>query len=209
MDDGAALLIHLGMSGTIIMGNADAKHDHASFLFENGERATYRDPRRFGMMDLAQQSALTEHPSLARLGPEPLGRDFNATILEKAAQRRRQPVKTALLDQTFVAGLGNIYVCEALFQAGVSPFRPTSSLARAECKKLAAAVKDVLRRAIRAGGSTLKDHRRPSGETGYFQHSFAVYGRTGEPCPRCGGEARIERALQAGRPTFHCPACQR
>ena len=213
LDDGWALLIHLGMSGSLTVRERNdaplGKHNHVLFDTESGMRAIYNDPRRFGVMDLAAWDNLDAHPSLAGLGPEPLGRQFGGATLYKATQRRHQPIKSALLDQKLVAGLGNIYVCEALFQAKIRPTRDTSSLSAKECEKLAAAIKDVLRLAIKAGGSTLKDHRQPSGELGYFQHSFAVYDHEGEPCPICHDLAGIKRIVQAGRSTYYCPVCQR
>ena len=210
------LIAHLGMSGRfrIYDGPAPAleRHDHVIFETEGGS-VRYNDPRRFGFMDLADTKALSDHPRLAGLGPEPLARDFDGPVLARALKGRRGPVKAALLDQAVVAGLGNIYICEALFRAGLSPRRKAGTVQGGRADKLVRAIKDVLAEAIDAGGSSLRDHRRPDGELGYFQHSFAVYGRAGEPCPGCDCDpARtggIRRIIQSGRSTFYCAAKQR
>ncbi len=216
LEGGLTLIAHLGMSGRfrIYDGPAPAldRHDHVIFETKGGS-VRFNDPRRFGFMDLADTKALSSHPRLAGLGPEPLTRDFDGPVLARALKGRRGPVKAALLDQAVVAGLGNIYICEALFRAGLSPRRKAGTVQGGRADKLVRAIKDVLAEAIDAGGSSLRDHRRPDGELGYFQHSFAVYGRAGEPCPGCGCDpARtggIRRIIQSGRSTFYCAAKQR
>ncbi len=193
----------------------DPKHDHVVLHLDNGKTVTFNDPRRFGFMDLVGAGALEGHPRLSGLGDEPLAPQFDAARLAKLFSGSRAPLKAALLDQKRIAGLGNIYVCEALFRARLSPFRPAGILARARggptraAAALAKAIRAVLEEAIKAGGSTLRDHRQADGELGYFQHAFAVYDREGSPCPRprCGGA--IARHVQSGRSTFFCPVCQK
>jgi len=185
-----------------------AAHDHVVFHFEHGARVVYNDPRRFGYMDLVATSALEAHPLFADIGLEPLGAAFDATALSMALQGSRAPLKAALLDQRRIAGLGNIYVCEALYRARLSPMREAGGLKPAETRRLLRAIREVLEAAIEAGGSTLRDHRQTDGTLGYFQHRFAVYDREGVVCghKRCGGI--IARAVQSGRSTFYCSACQ-
>jgi len=224
LDRGDTLVMHLGMSGRFeITGGqatkrpgdfhyaapADPKHAHVIFETDGGVRVTYFDPRRFGYMDLIATDALADHPWFAGLGPEPLGPDFNAKHLAAAFAGRRQSVKASLMDQRIVAGLGNIYVCEALFRAGISPLRPAGELGTRTLNGLVAAVKAVLEEAIEAGGSTLRDYAAADGALGYFQHRFRVYGREGETCQRRGCSGAVQRIIQAGRSTFYCPACQR
>ncbi len=215
---GETLIVHLGMSGRILVSGAQVgafhhphpapeKHDHVVLDVEGGARVTFNDARRFGAIDLWPTADLESHRLLAGLGPEPLGNDFNAAALSARLDRRAAPVKAVLLDQRVVAGLGNIYVCEALWRARISPLRPAGAVSAAETEALAAAVRSVLLDAIAAGGSSLRDYRQADGELGYFQHSFAVYGREGEPCPRCGGT--VARVVQSGRSSFWCPSCQR
>lgn len=219
LDDGGVLIIHLGMSGRMLIdaGPSESvpvpgKHDHVLFETDAGARVVFNDARRFGLMDLTDEAGMDAHPMLRVLGPEPLGNGFSGPVLAERLAGRGSPVKTVLLDQAVVAGLGNIYVCESLFFAGIDPARPAASLTMAEADRLAAAIRDVLERAIAAGGSSLKDYRQASGELGYFQHQFAVYGREGEGCPGCicaaapGGGVR--RMVQAGRSTFFCPRRQ-
>lgn len=211
-DDGTALLMHLGMSGRVLVSPdwpEPGPHDHLLFQTDAGAAVRFNDARRFGLVDLARHEALAEHPLLAGLGPEPLGNAFNGPALAAALAGRRTPVKAALLDQRTVAGLGNIYVCEALHMAGISPARLAAEMGPRRAERLAAAVRAVLEAAIRAGGSSLRDHVAPSGELGYFQHSFLVYGREGAPCPRPRCRGVVRRAVQAGRSTFHCASCQR
>ncbi len=206
-DRGDTLVFHLGMSGRFHpLEGLPGPHDHV--LFEaDGLRLAYADPRRFGSMDLVPTAEAAAHPLLAHIGPEPLGPDFDGAALAHVAAGRRTPVKALLLDQRVVAGIGNIYASEALFRAGISPMRAAGRIARTRLDALADAVKAVLAEAIEAGGSTLRDHAQVSGELGYFQHRFHVYGRAGEPCPACGGPVR--RIVQSGRSSFHCPRCQR
>jgi len=220
LDSGETLLVHLGMSGRMTVSGdplgrfvhdhpAAQKHDHVVFHMENGARITFNDPRRFGAMDLMQTATAEQHKLLSVLGPEPLGNDFNEAYLVAAFQGKNTPVKSALLDQGIVAGLGNIYVCEALFRCGISPLRKAGQISAARVASLVPAIRDVLERAIAAGGSSLKDFRQADGELGYFQHSFDVYGREGEPCHTPGCDQTIARKVQSGRSTFYCPSCQR
>lgn len=206
-DRGDTLLFHLGMSGRFrLLDGAPGCHDHV--LIETaGHALAFHDPRRFGALALAPTAAVESHPWLARLGPEPLGPAFDTAHLARIARGRSAPIKALLLDQRTVAGIGNIYACESLFAAGIAPTRPAGRIAGARLDRLAAAIRQTLEAAIRAGGSTLRDHAAPSGELGYFQHGFQVYGREGAPCPACG--TPIRRRLQSGRSTFHCPRCQR
>ena len=220
LDSGETLLIHLGMSGRMTVSGdplgrfvhdhpAPEKHDHVVFHMESGARVTFNDPRRFGAMALMQTATAEQHKLLAVLGPEPLGNDFNEAYLIAAFKGKNTPVKAALLDQGIVAGLGNIYVCEALFRSGISPMRKAGQIAAPRIAGLVVAIRDVLQRAIAAGGSSLKDFRQADGELGYFQHSFDVYGREGQPCRTPGCSQTIRRKVQSGRSTFYCPACQR
>lgn len=216
LDDGAVLLAHLGMSGRLLLRDdapQPGPHDHVILEADDGCRVYFNDARRFGLLTLTDSAGMGGHPLLRDLGVEPLSETFDAPVLGKLLAGRKTAIKSALMDQGLVAGLGNIYVCEALFGAGISPKRRAGGLGRERVARLVAAIKDVLARAIAAGGSTLRDHRRPDGELGYFQHAFAVYGREGEPCPGCdcrllrsGG---IRRIVQGGRSTFYCPRRQR
>ena len=202
-DRGDTLILHLGMSGRMRVDPAlDEKHDHVVIETADGRRAVFNDARRFGSLHLVGTEALGAHPLIAALGPEPLG----APIDLAALAGRIAPVKALLLDQRIIAGLGNIYVCEALFEAGVRPARPGGKVTRRECARLAEAIPSVLERAIAKGGSTLRDYRQADGELGYFQHEFSVYGREGEACQSCG--AAIRRIVQSGRSSFFCPSCQ-
>ncbi len=215
IDSGEVLLVHLGMSGRMVLTPAPVvrpePHDHVILETEDGQAVRFNDPRRFGMMDLVPADGLDRHRLLATLGPEPLGDAFTAEYLAHALAGRRTPIKAALLDQRVVAGLGNIYVCEALFQARLSPRRLAASVQGARAARLVTAVRDVLARAIAAGGSSLRDYVQADGELGYFQHAWAVYGREGDPCPgcRCDGDPGIQRIVQSGRSTFYCPTRQR
>ncbi|MFT4716639.1 MAG: formamidopyrimidine-DNA glycosylase [Paracoccaceae bacterium] len=211
---GETLLIHLGMSGRMLIQQPDQqgqpeKHDHVVLDMVNGARIVFNDTRRFGAMDLCATDAVSSHKFLAQLGPEPLGNEFDQAYLVAALRARNTPIKTALLDQKLVAGLGNIYVCEALWRAHISPTDKASSLSPRRAAILVPVIRDVLAEAIAAGGSSLKDFRQTDGELGYFQHSFAAYGREGKPCrtPDCKGQ--IERIVQSGRSTFYCAKCQR
>jgi len=214
LDDGHALIVHLGMSGRMLLHRnptPPGPHDHVILGADDGTLVYFNDARRFGLLTIADSRTLQRHPLLKDLGMEPLSRAFNAATLAAALRGRKTSIKTALLDQTVVAGLGNIYASEALFQAGISPRRRAGSLGAPRCERLTAAIKDVLERAIAAGGSTLRDHRQPDGELGYFQHDFAVYGRAGLRCPgcECGARSGVRRIVQGGRATFFCPHRQR
>ncbi|UWQ41518.1 bifunctional DNA-formamidopyrimidine glycosylase/DNA-(apurinic or apyrimidinic site) lyase [Leisingera aquaemixtae] len=220
LDTDETLLIHLGMSGRMTVSGDPLgrfvhehpqaeKHDHVVLDMDNGARITFNDPRRFGAMDLLETAAADSHKLLSVLGPEPLGNDFHEGHLIAAFKGRNTPVKSALLDQGIIAGLGNIYVCEALFRAGISPRRKAGQIAAHRVAALVPIIRQVLQDAIRAGGSSLKDFRQASGELGYFQHSFDAYGREGEPCRREGCAGSIARITQSGRSTFYCVKCQR
>ena len=185
-----------------------AAHDHVVFDFESGARVVYNDPRRFGFMTLATTSELDRHPLFADIGVEPLSDDFDAAALIALMGGVRAPLKAALLDQKRIAGLGNIYVCESLHRARLSPLTPAGAAARAKLKTLAKAIRAVLEEALDAGGSTLRDFRHADGELGYFQHAFAVYDREGAACPHRGCGGTIARIVQSGRSTFYCPDCQ-
>lgn len=188
--------------------NAPAKHDHIILNLETGQRVVFNDPRRFGMMDLIATPIAETHKLLATLGPEPLSNAFSPTTLVTAFKDRRAPVKGLLLDQRIVAGLGNIYVCEALWRAGISPTCAGGRIGAARIDALTHAIRDVLMDAIAAGGSSLRDYRQVDGDLGYFQHRFAVYAREGEPCARDGCIGQIRRVVQSSRSSFYCPACQ-
>lgn len=205
-DRGDTLIFHLGMSGKFHpLSGEPGKHDHV--LIETPALTlAYNDHRRFGSMHLVATDEAARHPLLAKLGPEPLSKDFTGAYLQARAKGRATPMKALLLDQQVVAGVGNIYACEALFAARIDPARQAGDIAGAQLDALSAAVKSVLAAAIEAGGSTLRDHAQVSGELGYFQHSFQVYGRQGGACPACGRP--IHRRVQSGRSTFHCPHCQ-
>tara|TARA_B110000908_G_scaffold153208_1_gene189524 strand:- start:191 stop:1042 length:852 start_codon:yes stop_codon:yes gene_type:complete len=220
LSSGETLLIHLGMSGRMLISGdplgqfvhehpAAEKHDHVVFHMENGARITFNDPRRFGAMDLMKTAEEADHKLLTVLGPEPLSNDFHEAILVEAFKGRNMPVKSALLDQRIVAGLGNIYVCETLFRAGISPARKAGRIAAPRVASMVQIIRKVLAEAIEAGGSSLKDFRQADGELGYFQHSFDVYGREGEPCRAQGCDATVTRIVQSGRSSFYCPQCQR
>ena len=224
LDTGESLLIHLGMSGRMTVSGLAApfvpgafhhqhalpeKHDHVVFDMEGGARVTFNDPRRFGAMDLLATATAESHPLLATLGPEPLGNGFSADLLETRLVGRKGPIKSLLLDQKLVAGLGNIYVCEALHRAGIHPERPGGAISRAELETLAAEIRTVLSEAITAGGSSLKDYRQADGELGYFQHSFRVYDRAGADCATNGCTGTVQRIVQGGRSSYYCARCQR
>ena len=212
LDGGVSVLLHLGMSGRIVIGRAQPNvtppHEHLTLVTDDGWRAGFVDPRRFGSVDLLRTDAEDAHRLLAGLGPEPLGPEFSAATLAAALAGKRTPIKAALLDQRIVAGLGNIYVCEALFRARVSPLRSAATITRAEAGRLVREIKATLTEAIAAGGSSLRDYVQTDGELGYFQHAFKVYGREGEACERCKTGACIKRIVQSGRSTFYCPRTQ-
>ncbi len=220
LGSGETLLVHLGMSGRILVSGdplgqfvhthpAPEKHDHVVLDMANGARITFNDPRRFGAMDLMATANAEAHPLLAKLGPEPLGNQFDEPYLVAALRGRNTPVKSALLDQRIVAGLGNIYVCEALYRARISPLRRAGRISAARAAALVPIIRDVLNDAIRAGGSSLRDFRQADGELGYFQHSFDVYDREGAPCRRAGCDGVVRRTVQSGRSSFYCATCQR
>jgi formamidopyrimidine-DNA glycosylase len=227
---GDVLLMHLGMSGSFRIRKVaeedtpgqfhhprdkDAAHDHVVFHMSSGADIVFNDPRRFGYMKIIARNAMDEEPLLQGLGPEPLGNAFDAAMLARSCAGKKTSLKAALLDQRVVAGLGNIYVCEALFRAQLSPRRLAATLATKKgeptdhAKRLVEAIHAVLNEAIKAGGSSLRDHRQASGELGYFQHSFQVYDREGEPCRTKGCGGIVRRFTQNGRSTFWCPKCQR
>lgn len=229
LDGGEVLVMHLGMSGRFTIRHdvatapgrfvhdtgGDPVHDHVVLHVEGGATVTYNDPRRFGFMDLVGEGDLDRHKLFAGLGPEPLGNRFDAGYLAAKAAGRRTDLKAFLLDQRVVAGLGNIYVSEALYRSGLAPGRSASALAdrhlrpTARCDRLVGEIRRVLLDAIAAGGSTLRDYRRTDGALGYFQHAFRVYGREGEPCVTPGCTGVVRRRVQAGRSTFYCGTCQR
>lgn len=240
LDSDELLVMHLGMSGRFSITPPPDKntkptsaehvaeaafthavatnpaHDHVVFHTDTGAIVTYNDPRRFGFMAMMPEAERDTHKLFANLGPEPLGNAFSAAHLARAADGRRTDLKAFLLDQRTVAGLGNIYVCEALYRAGLSPKRMASALSKRNpprptdrAQRLAVAIRNVLREAIAAGGSTLRDYAHTDGSLGYFQHGFAVYGRQGAPCKTPGCKATIQRLVQSARSTFYCPACQR
>ena len=226
LDSGESLVIHLGMSGRMSVyaegkqrrlgnyvynpapqGAGSGKHDHVVFETDAPARIVFNDHRRFGLMTLVDTAHLEEDKLFKGMGIEPLSPKFNAAYLARQLDGKKTPVKSALLDQRVVAGLGNIYVCEALFRAHISPKRLAGSLKREQIVALVAAIKKVLKEAITAGGSTLRDHAQATGDPGAFQHHFLVYGREGKPCKlNCPGT--VKRIVQSGRSTFYCPKCQ-
>ncbi len=213
-DDETVLVAHLGMSGRMTIVDAavappPGPHDHVEFETDQGVLVRYCDPRRFGMMDLTTVDALPEHRMLKALGPEPLGNEFHAEALSHSLAGKRTPIKAALLDQSVVAGLGNIYICEALHRAGISPKRSAYTVPGKRAERLAREIRDVLQEAIDAGGSSLRDYVQASGDLGYFQHSWQVYGREGEACRRSGCTGTVRRIVQSGRSTFYCASHQR
>ena len=220
LSTGETLLVHLGMSGRILIsGNvagefhhahpAPAKHDHVVFDMEGGARVTFNDARRFGAMDLMPTEAAGAHWLLRDLGPEPLGNSFDETYLVARLKGRATPIKAALLDQRIVAGLGNIYVSEILYRAGIDPRRAAGRISAERIASLVSLTRAVLGEAIDAGGSSLKDYRQTDGELGYFQHSFRVYDRESQPCATPGCAGQVQRIVQSGRSSFFCPSCQR
>jgi len=211
LDDETVMISHLGMSGSWRLEKQprQQKHDHLIIQIKQHHQLlylAYHDPRRFGFILLSTQSELDAHPMLQNLGVEPLGNALSPLVLAQAFKGKKTPLKSALLDQRIIAGLGNIYVCEALWQAQLSPFMPAGKVAVPALSLLVVAIRDVLTRALQAGGSTLRDHAQIDGTSGYFQHQFNVYGQENVPCPRCG--SLILRTVQSGRSTFYCAACQ-
>jgi formamidopyrimidine-DNA glycosylase len=230
LSSGDVLLMHLGMSGSFRLAKADQaptpgdfhherskdeKHDHVVFHMSSGWTVIFNDPRRFGFMKMVPRADLERDPLMRALGPEPLGNQFDAKMLAMACRGKKTSLKAALSDQKVIAGLGNIYVCEALHRARLSPKRLASTIAdksgkpNAHAEALVSAIRDILQDAITAGGSSLRDHRQTNGELGYFQHRFRVYDREGERCTTPGCRGKIRRIVQAGRSTFYCPVCQR
>ena len=230
LSSGDVLLMHLGMSGSFRLAKADQartpgdfhherskdeKHDHVVFHMSSGWTIIFNDPRRFGFMKMVPRADLERDPLMRALGPEPLGNQFDAKMLAAACRGKKTSLKAALSDQKVIAGLGNIYVCEALHRARLSPKRQASTIANkhgkphAHAEALVSAIRDILQDAIAAGGSSLRDHRQTNGELGYFQHRFRVYDREGERCTTPGCRGKIRRIVQAGRSTFYCPVCQR
>jgi formamidopyrimidine-DNA glycosylase len=232
LSSGDVLLMHLGMSGSFRVAQEvapeggqlgryyhergkDAAHDHVIFHMSSGARVTFNDPRRFGSMKLVARDELDAEPSLKGLGPEPLGNEFDAAMLARACHGKKTSLKAALLDQRIVAGLGNIYVCEALHRAHLSPKRLARTIAEptgapnARAEQLVDGIKAVLNEAIKDGGSSLRDHRLTDGDLGMFQHHFRVYDREGEPCRTVGCHGTVRRIVQNGRSTFYCPVCQK
>ena len=228
LDSGETLVIHLGMSGRMSVyaeghrqklgnyvydkapaGAGDGKHDHVVFETDAPARIVFNDHRRFGLMTLIATDGLDADKMFKDIGVEPLSAKFNVAYLAEALDGKKTPIKSALLDQRLVAGLGNIYVCEALFRSGISPKRLAGSVKQEQIVLLAKAIKAVLKEAITAGGSTLRDHAQATGDPGNFQHRFLVYGREGKPCKGKGCHGTVKRITQAGRSTFYCPACQK
>ncbi len=226
LDDGQVLIVHLGMSGRMVVdksGQPPAKHDHVILTTDKGAEIRFNDPRRFGLMTLALRDGLAQHKLFRHLGPDPMTAAFTPAALSAALKGRKTSIKTALLDQRIVVGVGNIYACESLHRAGISPKRKAGTVAGDRADRLVPAIKAVLTDAIAAGGSSLRDHVQPSGELGYFQHAWKVYGREGESCV-CRGASRavakasnlrgnkgkgvVRRITQGGRSTFYCEACQ-
>lgn len=206
-DRGDTLIIHLGMSGRMrVDPDGLQKHDHVVFETGNGRVVAFNDARRFGSLDLVPTAELADHPLIAGIGPEPLGPGYGLPLLKAMFADRLAPAKAILLDQRLIAGLGNIYVCEALFRAGIHPETPGKGVTAAQLKRLLPAIPAVLMEAIAAGGSTLRDHAAPDGTLGYFQKDFAVYGRESQPCAACG--TPVARLVQSGRSSFFCPQCQ-
>ncbi|MDB0001052.1 bifunctional DNA-formamidopyrimidine glycosylase/DNA-(apurinic or apyrimidinic site) lyase [Amylibacter sp.] len=226
LDSGETLLIHLGMSGRMTISHAGnesddflgnfqykpstpAKHDHVILDMQAGVRISFNDARRFGAMDLIDTKNLFDHKLIKSLGPEPLGNEFNSPYLHLKLKSKTAPIKSALLDQRIVSGLGNIYVCESLWRAGINPKRLSRKVSRKKIDVLVPIIRDVLQEAISAGGSSLKDHRQTNGDLGYFQHSFAVYGREGKECHSQDCSELIKRIVQSGRSSFYCAKCQK
>ena len=230
LSSGEVLMMHLGMSGSFRVTQQkgeetpgefhhpraeDRAHDHIVFHMSSGARIAFNDPRRFGLMLLVPRTELADHPLMKAIGPEPLGNEFDAAMLAAACRGKKTSLKAALSDQKVVAGLGNIYVCEALHRARLSPKRQASTIATragaptARAEVLVGAIKAVLQDAIKAGGSSLRDHRQTDGELGYFQHHFRVYDREGAHCVTPGCKGTVKRIVQSGRSTFYCPTCQK
>ena len=212
LNSGWSMLVHLGMSGRMVIDAPFALHEHLTLETNEGGRVGFVDPRRFGALDLIATEAEDSHKLIAGMGPEPLGNQFSAPVLLGSLAGKATPIKSALLDQRIVAGIGNIYASEVLFRAGISPRRLAGALGRARIERLVPAIRDTLTEAIAAGGSSLRDYVQPSGELGYFQHAWKVYDRAGSPCEHCPGPPGcngIRRLVQTGRASFYCPLTQR
>lgn len=224
MSSAETLILHLGMSGRVTISTPDehddleafyqakgisAKHEHVVFHLNDQMRISYFDPRRFGLMDLCKTDMASEHRLLKDIGIEPTGNRLSGAFLKERFQGKRTSAKAALLDQKIVAGLGNIYVCEALFRAGISPKKPIGGISQKRLNALATAMREVIREAIEKGGSSLKDFAQTDGTLGYFQTTFMVYDQEGMGCPKQDCPGRIKRIVQNGRSTFYCPRCQR
>ena len=220
LDNNEVLVIHLGMSGRVsIIPATEAidykpiKHDHVIFTLSSGIKIVYNDPRRFGMIFIVLHDQLMDHSAFSHLGPEPLGNDFSAPILVERLKGKKTSIKQALLDQRVVVGVGNIYACEALYMSGISPLKSAHLIRGKKADLLVTSIRQVLSRAIEAGGSTLKDYRHANGELGYFQHNFTVYDQEKQACPSCDCDINktggIQRVVQSGRSTFYCPRKQR
>ncbi len=213
LDDATVMLAHLGMSGRLVIHEGQRattdRHDHVVLHTDDGASIAFNDVRRFGLLTLVEGNRVFRHPLLADLGPEPLDEGFGGGTLAAALAGKRTPIKSALLDQRVVAGLGNIYTCESLYRARISPRRMAGTVVGKRADRLASAVRAVLLEAIAAGGSSLRDYLQTTGEMGYFQHRFAVYGREGSPCPDCFCGGAVRRIVQSGRATFFCPRRQR
>jgi formamidopyrimidine-DNA glycosylase len=223
-DDDTVLLVHLGMSGRMTIETPEDRtrpggfvrstgshdvHEHIIFHVGNGTVIRFSDPRRFGLMVLTDRVMFENHKLIHHLGPEPTGADFTGPVLSARLKSKKTNIKAALLNQRVVAGVGNIYACEALYESGISPRRTAATVQGGRADRLAGALREVLEKAIRAGGSSLRDHVAPTGELGYFQHNFSVYGRTGQPCPGCDCGGAVQRIVQGGRSTFYCARRQR
>lgn len=217
LSSGEVLVVHLGMTGrftveadegAVVAGKpANPKHDHIVIHLENGMRVTYNDPRRFGFFEAWPEADLDAYPAFAAMGPEPCSNAFHAPYLKAALKGRKSPIKSALLDQKIIAGLGNIYVCEALFRSGIGPEVEAGRIGGVRIERLVVAINDVIGAAIDAGGSSISDFAATDGALGYFQHSFDVYGREGQACKTC--DRAIRRLVQSGRSTFYCSRCQK
>lgn len=210
LDNGYTILAHLGMSGRMMVHSTSMpleKHDHIVFSLNDGKTVVFHDPRRFGLVTGEDTAAMAAHPLLAGLGAEPLGAEFDGGYLHVRLQRRKQQVKTAIMDQKLVVGVGNIYASEALHRCGIHPERAANGITRKQVDALVVAIRQVLEEAIASGGSTLRDYVNSAGASGYFQHRFAVYGREGKPCRHCA--TPVQRLTQAGRSTFFCSSCQK
>lgn len=211
LNNGWSMLVHLGMSGRMLLDKPEAAHEHLTLETTEGQRMGFVDPRRFGALDLVRTEAEDDHKLLREMGPEPLSNGFSGPVLAQACKGKTAPIKTVLLDQHVVAGIGNIYASEALFRAGISPLRAAGAISAKRLEVLAQEIRATLLEAIQAGGSSLRDYVQPSGELGYFQHAWKVYGRAGEPCAHCPGAPGclgIRQITQAGRSTFYCPKTQ-